>query len=134
MARLEVICLCAAQLKSNRTGHANSVLGAVRARHNDIQRIEKTLGELALLFQQLNEVVVYQEAAVEQTEQATTQVHEDTTNANEQLTKGVKSARRARKLKWWCLFIVVLILAIIAIVLGVYFGVVVPNRNKNNNS
>jgi syntaxin 1B/2/3 len=106
----------------------------VRARHNDIQRIEKTLGELALLFQQLNEVVVYQEAAVEQTEQATTQVHEDTTNANEQLTKGVKSARRARKLKWWCLFIVVLILAIIAIVLGVYFGVVVPNRNKNNNS
>lgn len=103
----------------------------MRARHNDIQRIEKTLGELALLFQQLNEVVVYQETQVEQVEQQTHQVNDDTTNANKQLDTGIKSARRARKLKWWCLLIVVIILAIIAIVLGVYFGVVVPNRNDN---
>lgn len=123
-----------AQLKTNRTGQAASVLGAVRARHNDIQRIEKTLGELALLFQQLNEVVVYQEAMVEQVEQQTHQVKDDTEGANTQLDSGIKSARRARKLKWWCLLIVVIILAIIAIVLGVYFGVVVPNRNKDNNS
>lgn len=118
-------------LKSNRSGQAASVLGAVRARHNDIQRIEKTLGELALLFQQLNEAVVYQEAQVEQVEQQTHQVNDDAKHANQQLDTGIKSARRARKLKWWCLLIVVIIIAIIAIVLGIYFGVVRKNNNNN---
>ncbi|KAI8943225.1 hypothetical protein NX059_001247 [Plenodomus lindquistii] len=111
-------------LKSNRSGQASSVLGAVRARHNDIQRIEKTMSELALLFTQLNEQVVYQEAQVIQAEEQTTQVKADTEKANVQLTEGIKSARRARKLKWWTLGIVLLILAIIALVLGIYFGAV----------
>lgn len=98
------------------------MLGAVRARHNDIQRIEKTMTELALLFTQLNEQVVYQEAAVQQTEQQTVQVKEDTENANKQLDEGIKSARRARKLKWWILLTVLAIIAILALVLGLYFG------------
>jgi syntaxin 1B/2/3 len=110
------------QLKSNRSGQASSVLGAVRARHNDIQRIEKTMSELALLFQQLNEQVVYQEQQVEQVENQTVQVIDDSTQANKQLDSGIASARRARKLKWWTLGVVVLILAIIALALGIYFG------------
>jgi len=109
-------------LKSNRSGQASSVLGAVRARHNDIQKIERTLGDLALLFQQLNEAVIYQEPAVAAIEDQTFHVNEDTTNANVQLDKGIASARRARKLKWWTLLTVVLIIAIIALVLGLYFG------------
>lgn len=116
------------QLKTNRSGQANSVLGAVRARHNDIQRIEKTLGELALLFQQLNEQVVYQEEQVTQVEQQTEGVTQDTKHANTQLDQGIKSARRARKLKWWTLVVVLLIIAILAAVLGGYFG----TRAKNN--
>ena len=118
------------QLKTNRSGQANSVLGAVRARHNDIQRIEKTLGELALLFQQLNEQVVYQEEQVTQVEQQTENVTKDTSDANRQLDQGIKSARRARKLKWWTLGIVILIIAILAGALGGYFGT--RNNNKNN--
>jgi len=109
-------------LKSNRSGQASSVLGAVRARHNDIQRIEKTMSELALLFTQLNEQVVYQEAQVTQAEEQTVQVKDDTENANKQLDQGIKSARRARRLKWWILLTVVLILCVIALVLGLYFG------------
>ncbi|CAI6332848.1 unnamed protein product [Periconia digitata] len=115
-------------LKTNRSAQGASVLGAVRARHNDIQRIEKTLGELALLFTQLNEQVVYQEPQVQQAEQQTEQVTTDATNANKQLDEGIKSARRARKLKWWTLFVVVLIICIIALVVGLYFGL----RNRNN--
>ncbi|KAH7092108.1 t-SNARE [Paraphoma chrysanthemicola] len=109
-------------LKSNRSGQASSVLGAVRARHNDIQRIEKTMSELALLFQQLNEQVVYQEPQVAQVEVGTQQVIDDSTQANKQLDSGIASARRARKLKWWTLGVFVLILAIIALALGIYFG------------
>jgi syntaxin 1B/2/3 len=119
-------------LKTNRSGQASSVLGAVRARHNDIQRIEKTMSELAVLFTQLNEQVVFQEAQVTQIDDQTTQVHHDAEQANVQLDKGIVSARRARKLKWWTLLVVVLILAIIGLALGIYFGVVVPKRNNNN--
>jgi syntaxin 1B/2/3 len=103
-------------------------LGAVRARHNEIQRIEKTMIELAQLFEQLHEVVVFQEPQVQQVEQQTEQIYNDTKRANEQLEQGIKSARRARKLKWYTVLVVFIIIAIIAIVLGIYFGVV----RKNN--
>lgn len=88
--------------------------------------------ELATLFQQLDEQVTYQEPMVQRIEQQTEQVKGDTEQANVHLDKGIKSALRARKLKWWCLGIVVLILAIIALVLGIYFGVVQKNNNNNN--
>ncbi|KAF2709959.1 t-SNARE [Pleomassaria siparia CBS 279.74] len=118
-------------LKTNRSGQASSVLGAVRARHNDIQRIEQTLGELAQLFTQLNEVVVYQEVPVTQIEQGTTNVKDDTERANTQLDAGIKSARRRRRLQWWTLGVFVLILCIIALALGIYFG---TGKNKKNNA
>jgi syntaxin 1B/2/3 len=75
-----------------------------------------------LLFQQLNEQVVYQERQVEQVENQTVQVIDDSTQANKQLDSGIASARRARKLKWWTLAVVVLIVLILALVLGIYFG------------
>lgn len=94
----------------------------MRARHNDIQRIEKTMAELSLLFQQLDEQVVYQQTAVEQTEETTHQVVDDHKAANLQLDKGIASARRARKLKWWTLGVCVAIVCILALILGLYFG------------
>ena len=80
------------------------------------------MSELALLFTQLNEQVVYQEAQVTRAEEQTVQVKDDTENANKQLDQGIKSARRARKLKWYILLTVILILCVIALVLGLYFG------------
>ena len=108
------------------------MLGAVRARHNDIVQIEKTLGELALLFEQLNEAVVYQEEAVTQTENQTARVKDDTENANTQLDKGIVSARRARKLKWWTLLTFLAIVIILGLVLGLYFGLRSNNKSGNN--
>ncbi|KAK4984233.1 hypothetical protein LTR50_006729 [Elasticomyces elasticus] len=116
-------------LKTNRSATANTVLGAVRARHNDIQNIEKTLIELNQLFQDLAQAVVVQDAAVVQAEQHTETVKQDTEAGNKQLDQGIKSARRARKLKWWCLFIVVLICCILALALGLYFGLP-PKKTK----
>src|SRR5215469_10805624 len=110
------------QLKSNRTGAATSVLGAVRARHNDILHIERTLQELNQLFQDLAEAVVIQEPAVQAAEEQTQNVVKDTEQANVQLTKGVDHARRARKLKWWAFFICLLIVVALALILGLYFG------------
>ncbi|KAM3418638.1 Syntaxin-like protein psy1 [Cercospora zeina] len=109
-------------LRSNRSATANTVLGAVRARHNDIQKIEKTLIELNQLMEDLATAVVLQEEHIAQAEVHTTNVKNDTEAGNVQLDKGIESARRARKLKWWCLFICVAIVAILALVLGLYFG------------
>ena len=98
------------------------MLGAVRARHNDIQKIENTLLELNQLFADLAETVVVQEPMVQAAEEQTTNVVHDTEQANVQLTKGVDHARRARKLKWWALLITIVILAAIGLGLGLYFG------------
>jgi syntaxin 1B/2/3 len=90
--------------------------------------------DLSLLFRQLDEQVVFQQVQVERGEEQTAQVVGDNKAANMQLDKGIVSARRARKLKWWCLLIVVLIIAILALVLGLYFGLRAKNDNKSNNN
>lgn len=94
----------------------------MRARHNDIQQIERTLIELNKLFEDLAEAVIIQEPQIQAAEQHTENVKQDTEAGNVQLDKGIASARRARKLKWWCFFIVVLICCILALVLGLVFG------------
>ena len=111
-----------AQLKANRSGTASSVLGAVRARHNEIQRIEATIADLGLLFQQLAEQVEVQEYATVQIEQGAAHVVENVDKGNTKLDVANKHVRRMRKMKWWCLFIVVLICCILALALGLHFG------------
>jgi len=98
------------------------VLGNVRARHNDIVRIEKTLVELAQLFEQLNEAVEVQDPVVTHIGEKAEEVHHDTEQANAQIVKGIKSARRRNRMKWWLVLVVVLIIAVLALVLGLYFG------------
>ncbi|KAF2484096.1 t-SNARE [Neohortaea acidophila] len=109
-------------LRSNRSATATTVLGAVRARHNDIQKIETTIIELNRLMEELATTIILQEEPVQAIEQRTDNVRTDMEQGNTQLTQGIKSARRARKLKWWCLGITVLICIIIALVIGLYFG------------
>ena len=98
------------------------MLGAVRARHADIQRIEQTLLQLNQLFQDLAEQVVLQEPAVQTAEQHTEDVKRDPEAGNVQLSKGIEHAKRARKLKWYCLLICIAIIIILALVLGLVFG------------
>jgi len=115
-------------LKTNRSATANTVLGAVRARHNDIQKIERTMMELQQLMEDLATAVVLQDEPIQHAEQHTENVKHDTEAGNVQLDKGIASARRARKMKWWCFWIVVLIICILALILGLYFGL---RNNKN---
>src|ERR1700712_1115581 len=112
------------QLKSNRSGQASSVLGAVRARHNELQRIEQTLTDLASMFADMAQIVEYQEPIIQHTEQNAENTQEHVKEANVQIDKAKRSAARTRKLKWWCFFIAVLILIIIglAVGLGVHFA------------
>lgn len=108
-------------LKNNRSGQASSVLGAVRARHNELQRIEATLTELAAMFADMAQIVEAQDPVVEHTEQNAIKTAEDVDKGNTEIDKANEHARRRNRLKWWCLLVVVLI--ILAIALGVGLGV-----------
>ncbi|XMA07358.1 hypothetical protein WAI453_000149 [Rhynchosporium graminicola] len=108
-------------LKSNRSGQASSVLGAVRARHNELQRIEATLTELAAMFADMAQIVEAQDPVIEHTEQNAEQTVVDVQNGNKQIDIANDHARRRNRLKWWCLLVVVLI--VLAIALGVGLGV-----------
>ncbi|KAI1613690.1 syntaxin 1B/2/3/4 [Exophiala viscosa] len=111
-----------ALIQSDRRGEAQTVARNVSQRHEDIQKIERQMIELAQLFQDLEALVVQQEPAVTQIEQRGEEVTEHVSKANVELDGAVKKARAARRKKWICLGIVVLIIIILAIVLGVVFG------------
>ena len=78
-----------ALLNSDRRGQAQSALGAVRARHEEIQRIERTMVELAQLFQDLDQIVLEQEPMVQAIEQKGEEVQQNVTMANTELDKGI---------------------------------------------
>lgn len=113
-------------LRTNRTGQASAVLGAVRARHNELQRIEQSITELSGLFQDLDTLVVMQEPAVVRAEEQTEQTNQHLQKGNEQVDQANKHARNRRKLKWWCALVVLLI--ILAIALGVGLGVALTKK------
>ncbi|KAF7542321.1 hypothetical protein G7Z17_g11678 [Cylindrodendrum hubeiense] len=113
-------------LRTNRTGHASSVLGNVRARHSELQRIEQTISELALLYQELASVVEQQEPVIQAAETNAINTVENIEKGNEQVKVANDHARRRRKLKWWCALVVFLI--ILAIALGVGLGVALTKK------
>jgi t-SNARE complex subunit, syntaxin len=84
-------------------------------------KIERSIEELLDLLQILNEQVLLQGQTLDQVAIKAEEATEHLGQANVQIEKGVQHARRARKLKWWCLGIVLLIC--IAIALGVGLGV-----------
>ncbi|KAL2196161.1 t-SNARE [Corynascus similis CBS 632.67] len=124
-------------LRTNRTGQASAVLGNLRARHNDMVKIEQDIMQLIELIEVLSTQIVQQEPMIQAIDQKADETVGHLGDANQQLVQGVASARRARKLKWWCLGVCVLICIVIA--LGVGLGVALTQDktggggNNNNN-
>lgn len=120
-------------MRSTRAAEATTVLGSVRARHNDIQAIEKTLEELAGLFAEMGEQVERQEV-VREMERRAEDVAEETKAANVQLEKSVESARKARRWKWCCCGLCLVILIALVVVLVVYFLVIKKQNGQKQNA
>jgi len=118
-------------LASARSSAAQSTLGAVQARHAEIQRIERTLVELVGLFEEMAREVEASEPVVAKVEQSVEQTHEELVRGNEQLVVAKKHAWNTRRNKWICLGIVIVLLIIIGTVIGVR---VAGNNNNNNNN
>jgi syntaxin 1B/2/3 len=123
-----------ALMQSDRQGRARAALSAVQDRHAALVKIERQMEELAQLFQDMDTLVVQQEAAVTQIEQKAEEVVDNLDKGNEEIGVAVNTARKTRKKKWMCLGISVAIIAIIAIIVAIYFTVINPPSSNNNNS
>ncbi|KAK4508714.1 hypothetical protein PRZ48_002453 [Zasmidium cellare] len=126
-----------ALLNADRRGQAQSTLRNVRERHDAIQQIERTMIELQQLFQDLDAIVVQQEAPVMAIEQKAEETHTHLEAGNVHVGKAVDSARAARKKKWICLGIcvaIILIIVLIIIIYGATQGWFKSKDNNNNNN
>lgn len=97
------------------------MLGSVRARHNELLNIERSITELAALMQDLDTMIIQQEPLIERAQEQTENAVQHLEEGNKEIDKAQESARRRRKLKWICLGITILI--ILGVALGVGLGV-----------
>ncbi|KAF8522209.1 syntaxin [Hysterangium stoloniferum] len=112
---------------SNRYGESRAAYREVQERHEDIKKIERTLGELAQLFNDMSILVEQQDETIDVIQTAALSVEKDTEVGLKYTDKAVSSARAARKKRWICFIIIIIILVIIGVVVAVE---VVQNNNK----
>jgi len=118
-----------AMMQSDRRGQAQSTMNAVRSRHEAIQNIERQMIELAELFNDMDNLVMQQEAAVANIEMKGEEVVENMDKGNEEIGTAIVHARNTRKWKWWCLCICILIIVIIAVGVVAWYFTAGPGAN-----
>lgn len=123
-----------ALMQSDRQGRARAALSAVQDRHAALVKIEQQMVELSQLFQDMDTLVVQQEAAVMQIEQKGEEVVDNLDKGNDEIGVAVNTARKTRKKKWWCLGICVAIIAVIVIIVLIYVFVIRQQNNGGGNN
>lgn len=124
-----------ALLNSNRHGEARGALREVQERHEDIKRIERTITELAQLFNEMSILVDEQDDALNVIQEQGGQVETDMQQGLQHTNKAVDSARKARKKRWICFWLLIIILVVIAaVVVGVVCSKGLCSSNNNNNN
>ncbi|PIL24120.1 transporter [Ganoderma sinense ZZ0214-1] len=107
---------------STQYGESRVAYREVQDRHHDIQKIERTLEELAQLFNDMSVLVAQQDEAIDIIQTTAVDVEANTRIGLQETEKAVEHARSARRKRWICFGIIILVLAILAIVLGIVFG------------
>ncbi|EIW60013.1 t-SNARE [Trametes versicolor FP-101664 SS1] len=114
---------------STRYGESRTAYREVQDRHNDIQKIERTLEELAQLFNDMSVLVAQQDEAIDQINTMAGDVEADTGAGLKETEIAVKHARSARRKRWICFIIAVIVVLVLALVLGLHFGLQKNNTN-----
>ncbi|KAH9946004.1 t-SNARE [Epithele typhae] len=116
---------------SSQYGMARMAYRETQDRHNDIKKIERTLEELAQMFNDMSVLVAQQDEAIEQINTTAQNVELDAREGGKQVDKAVEHARSARRKRWICFGIIIFVIAVLALVLGLYFGVG-PGKPKSS--
>jgi len=108
-------------------GQSRTAYKEVQDRHEDIKKIERTIEELAQLFNDMSVLVAQQDESIDYIQNTALDIEQDASKGVGATDKAVASARAARKKRWICFGLFVLLLVIIAAVVA---GVVVSNSKK----
>lgn len=95
-----------ALLNTNRMGQARGAYREVQDRHVEIQKIERTMGELAQMFNEMSMLVEQQDEAITHVEAQTQQVDSDIARGNTEIDGAIIKAKKARRKKWICFWII----------------------------
>ncbi|KAH7340815.1 t-SNARE [Rhizoctonia solani] len=105
-----------ALMNSNRFGESRAAYREVQSRHEDLKKIEKTLTELAQLFNDMSVLVAQQDETIDTIEHHAMETHKDMEIGLQHTDAAVVSARGARKKRWICFGIIVAVVIIIVII------------------
>jgi syntaxin 1B/2/3 len=98
-------------MTSTRHGEARSALREVQSRHQDIQKIERTITELAQLFNEMSIMIEVQETAIDNIEQKAQETETQMEGGLQHTEQAVVKARSARRKKWYCIGLILLIIS-----------------------
>ncbi|GAN07283.1 t-SNARE [Mucor ambiguus] len=98
---------------------AQNTLDAVQERHEDIKRLAKSVQELSVLFEEMQQMLEAQSRVLDTIEQSAYETTGNLEQGVQYVEKAKTSAKATRRKKWICFGIFIVILIIIAIVLGV---------------
>ncbi|EJD05834.1 t-SNARE [Fomitiporia mediterranea MF3/22] len=116
----------------NRYADSQRAYREVQQRHEEIKRIERTLIELAQLFNDMSLLVEQQNDQVNVIHQNAENAAGDIEAGKVATDKAVVSARGYRKKRWICLLLTLIILIIVGVAVGVEVSKNVNNNNKSN--
>jgi syntaxin 1B/2/3 len=102
-----------------RRNNAQNALDAVQERHEDIRRLAKSVQELSVLFEEMQQMLESQSKVLETIEQSAYETTADLEQGVQYVEKAKNSAKATRRKKWICFGIFVIILIIIAIILAI---------------
>lgn len=109
---------------------AQNTLDAVQERHEDIRKLAKSVQELSVLFEEMQDMLEAQGKVLETIEQSAAEAQGHISQGYVDIEKAKVSAISTRRKKWICFGIFIIILVIIAIILAIY----IPKNNHSNDN
>jgi syntaxin 1B/2/3 len=102
-----------------RRNNAQNALDAVQERHEDIRRLAKSVQDLSVLFEEMQQMLEAQSKVLETIEQSAYETTGHLEAGVQYVEKAKVSAKATRRKKWICFGIFIIILIIIAIILAI---------------
>ncbi|KAI7899451.1 t-SNARE [Cokeromyces recurvatus] len=102
-----------------RRHNAQNTLDAVQERHEDIRRLAKSVQELSVLFEEMQQMLEAQSKILDTIEQSAYETTGQLEQGVQYVEKAKASAKATRRKKWICFGIFVIIIIILAIVLAI---------------
>ncbi|KAJ2609169.1 hypothetical protein H4S08_004165 [Coemansia sp. RSA 1365] len=104
--------------RSNKADAVTNILNRVRERRDDVIRIEKDVQRLAEMISDIAQLVNDQQHILDNIEEAVEESYRHVDSGHREVKQSVVLTKKTRKLKWWC--IAVLIVALVVIAVAIY--------------